>query len=246
MPPYRRHFPVTQVINSDHELWELTGTCGDRSLRVWLEILSIAERADGCLPNPSPTFHRSLAYLCRVSVQTSVKVWSFAVQHLWITQGSPPTITNYWKYHKRRETVGHSKENITGSLLPTYLPTDLPKDEESDLPEPSAVSKKQEPEWSEVATRLYRSGPRFKALYGWINGQRAKYTDAQIRRALVDFEAFERQAGPVDDWFPYLVKCLGKIVVNGNVRSAVTKHEEQKRKEKEWAHSLKKISDGIG
>ena len=49
MPRNIRYFPVTHDINTDPELWELTDRFGDRALRVWLEILSIADRNYGKL-----------------------------------------------------------------------------------------------------------------------------------------------------------------------------------------------------
>lgn len=116
MPKYRRHFPVNQRINLDPEMWELTNRFGDRALRVWLEILSMGERADGELPNLSPEVGRVLAYCCRVSRQTSASVWRYAEEMLWITQTTPPRIAKYWEYHKRREPNENANEEQTGSL----------------------------------------------------------------------------------------------------------------------------------
>ncbi|MGH3849124.1 MAG: hypothetical protein ACRDRT_05390, partial [Pseudonocardiaceae bacterium] len=74
MPRIRRWFHISQDINFDPEIWELTETLGDRSLRVWLEVLSIADRNEGAIPgwleNVSPELGRSLASRCRVSGQT--------------------------------------------------------------------------------------------------------------------------------------------------------------------------------
>lgn len=49
MPRSVRYFPVNHDINADPEVWELTDKFGDRALRVWLEILSIADRNYGQL-----------------------------------------------------------------------------------------------------------------------------------------------------------------------------------------------------
>lgn len=47
MPRIKRWFPVSHDINGDPEVWELTTTFGDWLLPVWLEILSITDRAEG-------------------------------------------------------------------------------------------------------------------------------------------------------------------------------------------------------
>jgi len=49
MPRIKRWFPVSQSINQDPEIWEMTRTFGERALRVWLEILSIGDRNEGVL-----------------------------------------------------------------------------------------------------------------------------------------------------------------------------------------------------
>ncbi len=38
-----RYFPVSHELNSDPEVWEFTDEFGDRSLRIWLEILRIMD-----------------------------------------------------------------------------------------------------------------------------------------------------------------------------------------------------------
>lgn len=38
-----RYYPVSHELNSDAEVWELTDKFGDRSLRIWLEILRIMD-----------------------------------------------------------------------------------------------------------------------------------------------------------------------------------------------------------
>jgi len=49
MPRIKRWFPVSQSINQDPEIWEMTEAFGERALRVWLEILSIGDRNEGVL-----------------------------------------------------------------------------------------------------------------------------------------------------------------------------------------------------
>ena len=39
----QRYVPITQGFNDDPEAWELTDQFGDRSIRLWIEILRIME-----------------------------------------------------------------------------------------------------------------------------------------------------------------------------------------------------------
>ena len=39
-----RYFPMSQEFNSDGEGWELTDEFGDRTIRIWIEILAILDR----------------------------------------------------------------------------------------------------------------------------------------------------------------------------------------------------------
>jgi hypothetical protein len=49
MPRIKRYFPVSQDINDDDEVWELTNTFGDRSLRTWMEILRVLDKDENRL-----------------------------------------------------------------------------------------------------------------------------------------------------------------------------------------------------
>lgn len=46
MPVIKRYFKVSQEINHDPEMWEMTEKFGDKALRVWLQILSALDRGD--------------------------------------------------------------------------------------------------------------------------------------------------------------------------------------------------------
>src|SRR5258708_34616907 len=47
MPKIKRWFHVSHDINADPEVWEMTDRLGDRTFRVWMELLSIADRNAG-------------------------------------------------------------------------------------------------------------------------------------------------------------------------------------------------------
>lgn len=103
MPVIVRWFRVSHDINEDPEVWELTRLCGDRALRVWLELLSIADRNGGALPPMSEAFAGCLAGKCQVSRTTVTKVWDHAHVCLWLASDPVPRVRNHLKFHKTRE-----------------------------------------------------------------------------------------------------------------------------------------------
>lgn len=115
----RKHWlPLNHDINSDHELWEMTDKLGDRSLRIWLEFLSIADRNNGVLPSMSDSFASTIGRKCH-STQTKVRqVWDHAHAMLWLVSDPSPRTRNHAKYHPTR-----SLASDTPTILPTILPT---------------------------------------------------------------------------------------------------------------------------
>ncbi len=113
MPSPKRWFPLSRDANSDPEIWELTDTFGDRSLRLWIEVLSIIDRTE----NRWRLSGQWLAGLSRTTRQKPASVsrqldWMVAKRWLTVTEslqdGSPAVYaaTNYWKYHRARESNG--------------------------------------------------------------------------------------------------------------------------------------------
>jgi hypothetical protein len=49
MPQIKRWFPVSHDINADPEVWAMRRQIGEKSLSIWLEMLSIADRNDSRL-----------------------------------------------------------------------------------------------------------------------------------------------------------------------------------------------------
>lgn len=96
------YFPVSQDINSDEEVWELTETFGDRSLRVWLEILSIADRNNGILPGRWERYPSLLAARCKSTTRHLVTVCKWLTRWLDIDSEGVARVRNYPKYHKTR------------------------------------------------------------------------------------------------------------------------------------------------
>src|SRR5215471_8983961 len=108
-----RYFPVNQDINADVEVWELTDKFGVTGLRVWLEILSIADRNKGNLPGPWGRYPRLLAARLRSKPSYLIDVCQFASR--WLVDACQCSssglvdacqhstrVLNYAKYHKLR------------------------------------------------------------------------------------------------------------------------------------------------
>lgn len=127
MPPIKRWFPVSQNINSDPEVWELTDKFGDRALRVWLEMLSWSDRNEGLLKGKIEWWTQSLmsVYHChnprwyRRDLERLQKAIRWMSERGWIAlrsasdgyqsdvrEGSETALVvlNYAKYHKQRVT----------------------------------------------------------------------------------------------------------------------------------------------
>lgn len=115
MPRIRRFFPVSHDINHDPEVWELTDRFGERALRVWLEILSIADRHEGILKGTISDWSRSLLrtfskgghrWIRRDSERLlTVLLWMSEKGWISIRDGSDASLTvvNYGEYHRSRE-----------------------------------------------------------------------------------------------------------------------------------------------
>ena len=82
MPPIKRWYPVSHDLNADIEVWELTDRFGVTGLRVWLEILSIADRNEGILPGPWGRYPRLLAARLRSKPRYLVDVCKFVSRWL--------------------------------------------------------------------------------------------------------------------------------------------------------------------
>lgn len=141
MPRIRRWFHVSHDINADPEVWDLTDRFGDRALRIWLEILSIADRNEGRVPQFTPSFRRYLANRSRTSGQTVARAWAFFLERLWIVQPEAPRTRNYRIYHPTREPNSNRKGKSLVS--PPYFPSskegkkDKGRKEEARKPEPN-------------------------------------------------------------------------------------------------------------
>jgi hypothetical protein len=96
------YFPVSQDINADLEVWELTDRFGVTGIRAWLEVLSIADRNNGVLPGLWSEYPRLLAARCQSTTKHLVGVCQFITRWLTVDSQGTARVTKYAKYHKIR------------------------------------------------------------------------------------------------------------------------------------------------
>lgn len=129
MPSPKRWSPISQLINSDPEVWEFTDKFSDRALRTLIEVMIVLDRGDNFLKTSS----QWLAGLSRTTRQKSASIqrqvdWMVAKGWLVVSEtlpdGSPAAYSarNYWKYHKRQEPKGAKQESDAGSVSGPSLP----------------------------------------------------------------------------------------------------------------------------
>ena len=103
MPRIKRWFPVSHDINRDPEIWAMRREIGEKSLSVWLEFLSIADRNDGDIPGDLKELMRSMAGTCQATVSTVSAVYQFAISRLWLDSQPTLRVAKYSKYHRTQE-----------------------------------------------------------------------------------------------------------------------------------------------
>lgn len=141
MPRIKRWFPVSHDINGDPEFCLLCEVFGAPGIRVWLELLSIADRNDGEVPGDYQSNASPLAGRCHSTVSQVTHVLHWLADHLWIESQSPIRIRNYAKYHVTRD-VKQIPPGISSPSPPSYpsypsLPN-LPKEKEVEEKESAA------------------------------------------------------------------------------------------------------------
>lgn len=103
MPRIKRWFPVSHEINRDEELWALEKKYGPRVVRMWLEILSIADRNDGVIPGSFDTLVHHLKWQIRSHEVPTKLALSGIFSAGWLELSDGIRVANYWKYHKTPE-----------------------------------------------------------------------------------------------------------------------------------------------
>lgn len=95
MPVAKRWHPVSRDLNSDPEVWQLTSLYGDRALRVWLEILSGADKTTNQIPL-SGLWLSSLAHLTRTNLEKVVRIIVWMLDQGWIEVHGAPGSVESW------------------------------------------------------------------------------------------------------------------------------------------------------
>jgi hypothetical protein len=224
MPIPKRYFHVSQEINLDPDVWELTEEFGDRALRTWLQILVFLDRSE----NRWRMTGESLKNLSRIVRQQSASIsrqvlWMISSGWLAILErsadGSPAILMspNWVKYnrraeHKRSEPVPETetkKERIETPSFPTPIlsfPKEEEKKEEKKKPEREARAQQTDAEWMESL----RSDPGYTGVD--IDRQRARCE----RWCIENKKVFSRKR-----FVNWLNRTEQPIGVGGNVPSTI-------------------------
>jgi hypothetical protein len=148
MPRIKRWFPVSQDINSDPEVWELTDKFGDWFLRVWLQMLSAADRNEGEIRGDPDWIARSLSGLWNTHSKRYNTEWKanrVRMSFEWMSnkgwigiESDRITILKYAEYHRTRKHV-NSPPNLPNSVSSYKNKKDTVMSDTSDDPESLSV-----------------------------------------------------------------------------------------------------------
>jgi hypothetical protein len=129
MPKIRRWFPVSHDINSDPEVWALTDKFGDRGLRAWLEILSIADRNDGLITMPLDDLVRAFSIKLSTNQNRMRLLLDWFQIRLWLISDPILRVRNYREFHRTRGTEKAPSEpsEPNHTYKPSYNPHKPPK-----------------------------------------------------------------------------------------------------------------------
>lgn len=103
MPRIKRWFPVNHDINRDPEMWDLCDKFGEKALRCWLEILSIADRNEGDIPGTLNSISTAVGWAIRCKSTKTLRILNGIMTLGWVRIDDGLKVTNYAKYHKTRE-----------------------------------------------------------------------------------------------------------------------------------------------
>ena len=261
MPRIKHWFPVSHDFLHDPELIELLETHGQWMLRVWLEMLSIADRNEGEIRGDVEWIASSLTWLYGSNSRRYNTEWrrnelrktfEWMSNKGWIrVERNAIFICNYWKYHRRGEHNPIPSEPILSEpdlRVSSYKNTQRP---DSASPVSKKVKKENArkeypemakgmgliPELKEQTDALYFSDPvKFKRIAAWVaQGRKYEYSEPVMAEAIRQFRAGHYDL--VDDWYPYLDTILEKVDKDRNR----DEHDEEHRKHKEEVREASKM-----
>lgn len=223
MPRIKRWFPVNHDINHSPTTRMLVHKYGAPGLRIWLEILSIADRAGPFIDCTSEGAIRRLSS----AAETRFKVVSSVVEALMKVDSirlhdrinHVTEVVNYRDYHRYRER----KVRHTDLTRPNHT---RPKNAEPALLAPSVDlkivnSRKLTADLKAAADPIYGSDPKkFQRLIVWIKDkQKRDYADEIIGDSLKAFWEMEKKS-KIKDWWPYIERIFTKAYARWNEAQA--------------------------
>ena len=247
-----RHFPVSQEINSDPQVWELTDTFGDRAIRTWLEILAILDReknkwklVDGWETVISRKVRQSPATVSRIVGWMLANGWLIAGQLL--ANGQPEVLSapKFAKFHKLR-SENRLPPNLTEPNLtePKMKPAPTAGVDNSKIKTGNGNgNEKGNESWRAVADRIFNSDKKkYLRLIVWIKAQYAAGSPGVVITEVL--EKFEPHGKDIIDWYPYLTKMATKYRQNYFERQAIVEHEL--RVQAPIPNEVRQLISGIG
>jgi len=239
VPKIKRWFPVSHDINADPEVLELTDRFGLAGLKVWLEILSIADRNEGVVAADQEALERSLSIKCNTIKRQVKSILKLIQSRLWIDCKHGVRVLNYPKYHKTRETNRVPSE-------PSEPSEPLKITQERDFVAKATKGNRvklvkkgvenTEPAWKPISDRIYAvDRERFDRLIQWVEWVRFKrgFSDEQVKDALMGAEAAISEKG-FTAWWPYLTRVIEKRTAKANGRSEEDRAAREKSAEAKW------------
>src|SRR5688500_16955243 len=100
MPRIKRWFPVSHDINRDPEIWEMESKFGGKALRVWLEILSIADRNDGDVPGELDSISTVVSWASRIRSTKGRQILDEMLTKGWLHVDGCLKVSKWSKYHR--------------------------------------------------------------------------------------------------------------------------------------------------
>ena len=260
-----RHFPVSQEINSDPQVWELTDTFGDRAIRTWLEILAILDReknkwklVDGWETVISRKVRQSPATVSRIVGWMLANGWLIAGQLL--ANGQPEVLSapKFAKFHKLRSenrlppnlaepnlTEPKMKPAPTAGVDNSKIRKQNGKGGDANQRQPAeaTVGVTEHEPWRPVADRIFNSDKKkYLRLIVWIKAQYAAGSPGVVITEVL--EKFEPHGKDIIDWYPYLTKMATKYRQNYFERQAIVEHEL--RVQAPIPNEVRQLISGIG
>jgi hypothetical protein len=247
MPVIKRWFPVSHDINRDPEVRELCKRFGVSGLRIWLEILSIADRNGGCLPGDFSGYVSILAGASESTWRHVEAVLEWLSRWLGVDTKGRVMVLNYGKYNRTAE----------GYPLPPDLPRPYlnnsykNKSYNPASPAPSADVKNSgkkakkkggekrvelSPALRQQTDRYYFSDPvKFKKLIVWVNqGRKAGWSDADMADCLQACWDYRHVSGDDDSnlgrpvWWAYFDTVLVQRKAKANARQSESEASQYK------------------